>query len=184
MDDIIKRAESTLQQAPVKRSPFLMGSLVAELLAELKAARAENERLRERLRNPAELAEMSDLRARLADALRKHRGFPAHCVCGWESKDGWKSTSEKHEHHLAGVLLSLPGIAIVELPEPNSSRRPAFDGKDDDRWFTPLGQVTRWGTLIQRSDGVTARPAEARAVAVALLAAANAAEQEVVRNEG
>lgn len=48
MTDIIKRAEKALLGDPLKRSPFLMGSLIAELVAALKTAREETTQLRAR----------------------------------------------------------------------------------------------------------------------------------------
>jgi hypothetical protein len=50
---------------------------------------------------------MSDLRARITDTLRKH---------SWDC-DTCNHDERSHELHLADVLLSLPGIAIVEVPE-------------------------------------------------------------------
>jgi hypothetical protein len=50
---------------------------------------------------------MTDLRARLADTLREH---------SWDC-DTCNHDERSHELHLAEVLLSLPGVAIVEVPE-------------------------------------------------------------------
>lgn len=108
---------------------------------------------------------MADLRARLVDALMAYTSDMPPSIQDWFNPE-----------EMADVVLSLPGVAIVELPEPHSSRRPGWDGRDDDRWSTPLGPVTRWGGLIQ-SPLPIARPAEARQFAVALLSAANTAEE-------
>lgn len=62
------------------------------------------------------------------------------------------------------------GYATVRLPEGQ------VRDSQITRWSTPLGQVTRWRGLVQSSHLPTARPDEARALAVALLAAADAAE--------
>lgn len=111
---------------------------------------------------------VADVRARLADALLKHRGFPAHCVCGWKSTDGWKSTSEKHEHHLADVLLSLPGIAIVALPEAD----------EEGEWLNgDLVASARNRLRLYGLDDSRLSSSEGREIAAALLAAANAAER-------
>lgn len=59
-------------------------------------------------------AEVSDLRARLADTLSRHQSWDALvCDCGWNGDDGLRAWSS----HVADVLLSLPGIAIVDSQE-------------------------------------------------------------------
>lgn len=124
---------------------------------------------------------MSDLPAYLAETLKRHQfwhanhssiGSNAHCLCGLRPRD-----QSEWANHLADVLLSLPGIAIVELPE----ARPDWHG-GLSAW--PAGgrdgQVT-----IRKTDGrigatsvsnPLASPRDARTYAAALLAAANAAE--------
>jgi hypothetical protein len=88
---------------------------------------------------------VTDIRARLADALR--------------GTDRYLSGSDPDQ--LADVLLSLPGIAIVELPEPNTIAVAAGDLVE----FRIVG-----------GDSVLYQPDGARRVAAALLAAADAAE--------
>lgn len=51
---------------------------------------------------------MSDVRARIADALRE-------AIPEWFAKTAYGPSGES----VADVLLSLPGIALVELPEPD-----------------------------------------------------------------
>jgi hypothetical protein len=86
---------------------------------------------------------MTDIRTRLADALQFHLGeYALH--------HGGKGL----DTYLADVLLSLPGIAIVELPE----GRPVLN--------------PRWRAFVKRS------PETASLFAAALLAAANAAEAD------
>jgi len=128
---------------------------------------------------------MSDVRARLAAALRGHQRNPYGQHDGW-----WEcscSTDEPHTpEHLANALLSLEGVAIVALPEPVGSRWPV----DDDDDFT-VSTVE----LVRASNAFAATPRrhpgckvewgsvelnlctrDARALAAALLAAADVAE--------
>jgi hypothetical protein len=81
---------------------------------------------------------------------------------------------------LADVLLSLPGIAIIELPEPDS------DG-DKRLWrFLDHGEYEHviWPSHLYPEDDISISGiggyniSEARALAAALLAAANAAEAD------
>jgi hypothetical protein len=58
---------------------------------------------------------VSDIRARLADALRKHN--PAICHGQHYLEASWSQMERIWAQHVADVLLSLPGIAIVELPD-------------------------------------------------------------------
>jgi hypothetical protein len=110
---------------------------------------------------------VSDIRTRLADALREY----------------W--LAEESPESLADVLLSAPGIAIVELPEPDSTRYEGDEHEPEDRlcWLPGddfevsvwnQGEIQRegfgWGDLEPLSS------TEARTVAATLLAAANAAE--------
>jgi hypothetical protein len=114
---------------------------------------------------------MTDIRTRLADALKEHRSISRHtgvyCTC-----DGWKwSPQVDWFQHLADVLLSLPGIAIVELP----------DKSDEDGYFItfhPDVSVAVPEGRIDWLDGSERSAFEARKLAAALLAAANAAEAE------
>lgn len=85
---------------------------------------------------------MSDIRARLADALREH----LTCDCGQWAED-LGDTCE----HLAVVLLSLPGVAVVDAE-----------------------MLRDAGEFIDREAG----SAFSQDLAAALLAAANKAEQE------
>jgi hypothetical protein len=56
---------------------------------------------------------MTDIRARLADALREHPYAlgQQRCLCGVPC---WQDT---HREHVADVLLSLSGIAIVDTAD-------------------------------------------------------------------
>jgi hypothetical protein len=114
---------------------------------------------------------MSDVRARLGNALREHRPLRQQdkCVCGSEFIG--------FDEHRADVLLSLPGIAIVQLPAPDSDGE--WDGQDD--------HVGWWASTGRNDDGILGvlphimgdwlHPNAARRFAAALLAAADAAER-------
>lgn len=117
---------------------------------------------------------MTDIRERLADALREHTPVDTSggseternlIFCGghqWHTEhEGWQSWVD----HVADVLLSLPGIAIVQLQEPERS-------SEEVGLF-----LSRDGTAVNMyGDYFDQTPAEIRAHAAALLAAANAAE--------
>ena len=137
---------------------------------------------------------MSDvLRARLAEALLAHTGKrhvgsgAIFCTDGpgglvHATSPTWREWAE----HTANALLSLEGVAIVALPEPVGSRWPV----DDDDDFT-VSTVE----LVRASNAFAATPRrhpgckvewgsvelnlctrDARALAAALLAAADVAE--------
>lgn len=132
---------------------------------------------------------MSDVRARLADALRNHRPSSfdngASCSCGNWGCGNWRWTyGFGWDDHILDVLLSLDGIAIVELPAADSTRYEGDDVPSTDRlaWF-PDGEfsVSRWNYPEVQIEyrGEPLEPVAirtARALAAALLAAADAAE--------
>lgn len=124
-----------------------------------------------------------DLRARLADALRNHRSSSCgNWECGnwrWTYGFGW-------DDHLIDVLLSLDGIAIVELPPADSTRYEGDEHEPMDRLCWMPGddfEVSVWGRgEIQHcgygwGDLEPFSVAQARTIASALLAAADAAER-------
>lgn len=124
---------------------------------------------------------MSDLRACLADALREHEPFRINVDGGWIgcSCDGGFSrfTAAAHRSHLADVLLSLPGIAIVELPEPTGSEPATEDENGFVEWEYPHGAVQVFdGGVIGWGRWHFEDATKLREAASALLAAANAAE--------
>ncbi len=139
---------------------------------------------------------MSDVRARLAEALREHRhdfnpsGHINGTVPGNGTHDCWCdeifATSDEHANHLADVILSLPGVTTIALPEPTSTREDDEDDESAHRlgWWqngSPY-YITQWGypNEVQIAyDGEALEPIdvnEARFLAAALLAAADAAE--------
>jgi hypothetical protein len=135
---------------------------------------------------------MSDIRTRLADALLEHA--PHHknnsvdlwvaCKCG----NGVRYYDRrKHVAHVADVLLSLPGIAIVELPEPHgtahkASSAPPFAWSWQWRGFDIEAQRDCVGFRYLSPpfdfDTPGLEPEDAREFAAALLAAADAAEAD------
>lgn len=122
------------------------------------------------------------LRARLAEALREHfklhrAGRPEEWVCGGCHADFHNFRC--HEDHVADVLLSLEGVAIVALPEPEDTGS-GQDGEFDAWW----GHSARWsGHDVWAESGAVHTsaihqhtPEQARYLAAVLLAAADAAE--------
>lgn len=109
---------------------------------------------------------------RITEVLDGHGRNPwGQHVGWWECLCGEPLTSA----HLADVLLSTNGIAVIELPE--------SDGEDDDgqEYFGDFGirvDHTGRGTEYPRIyiDGRPSTPEAARREAAALLAAAQAAE--------
>lgn len=100
---------------------------------------------------------MNDIvRARLVDALQER---------GYFSATDRKSAAEG----IVDLLLTLPGIAITELPEADDQWRGAHIWLNGDVRATPSGvHCSPEGRLV---------PSEARKFAAALLAAANAADE-------
>lgn len=129
---------------------------------------------------------MSDIRARIADALREHQFYPCTdetpggCIgatCTWHG-DWWP----QWWNHLADVLLSLPGIAIVELPEPypDETVHPYWS-IDDVNGPQVIGVTdsddtseSDWVSIEFTARWRTVDVSTARALAAALLAAAEA----------
>lgn len=129
---------------------------------------------------------MSDVRARLAAALRGHQRNPYGQHDGW-----WEcscSTDEPHTpEHLADVLLSLEGVAIVALPEPEATG--SGQGGEFDAWWgrypdNDPHHAPRWAGYdvwaehgkVHTSAIHEHTPDQARALAAVLLAAADAAK--------
>lgn len=74
--------------------------------------------------------------------------------------------------HLADAILAIPGIAVVELPEPAEAVRcwPVVVGGEPESVYLAQGEVVVSGGLRLYTD-------EARDLAAALLAAADYAER-------
>ncbi|MDP7721817.1 hypothetical protein [Mycobacterium sp. TY814] len=133
---------------------------------------------------------MSDVRARLAEALRNHfklhrAGRPEEWVCGGCHADF--HNFQCHEDHVADVLLSLEGVAIVALPEPDDTG--SGQGGEFDAWWgrypdNDPHHAPRWAGYdvwaehgkVHTSAIHEHTPDQARALAAVLLAAADAAK--------
>ena len=127
------------------------------------------------------------LRDRIAAAIAAHEpvtdysGADGECIeCDlnprWPDSEaptgptaGWK----RHATHLADAILAIPGIAVVELPEPAGAVRcwPALVGGEPE-------SIYRAGDEVVVSGGLRLYVDEARDLAAALLAAADYAERE------
>ncbi|ATN88571.1 hypothetical protein SEA_DAWORST_79 [Mycobacterium phage DaWorst] len=94
---------------------------------------------------------------------------------------------------LADALLSLPGVAVIQLPEPNSTRYEDDEFPPADRlaWWCPgsLFGISQWGYPNEVQIAYNGEPfepvniIEARFIAAALLAAAAAATELALRGE-
>lgn len=85
--------------------------------------------------------EMSDIRTRLTDALAAELELRRGTVQTWGA-------------HIADVLLSLPGIAIIELPEADGGKWPvdqfAWDLLSDDK----KDNYRRWARVAIEATGL------------------------------
>ncbi|AXN53248.1 hypothetical protein PBI_HARLEY_88 [Mycobacterium phage Harley] len=126
----------------------------------------------------------SELRDVLTEAIRKHQwgGDILGCGCGWrwpEERTYFCGEDERiakaHAAHVADALRSLPGVAVIQLPEPDESR--SMSGNPEwyeDSWYVrPDDQGIR--VAIGRNHLKTG---SAQRLATALLAAAVVAEGE------
>lgn len=89
------------------------------------------------------------------------------CGCG-------RQGSATYREHLADAILAIPGVAVVELPEPAEAVRcwPALvGGEPESVYLAAQGEVIVSGGLRLYAD-------EARDLAAALLAAADYAERD------
>lgn len=127
---------------------------------------------------------MTDLRQRLIARLVDER-VPSRLVYGQDEPVGFESQREWAEH-VADALLSLPGIAIVELPEQMTDRSVVAESiRNQPMWALngAWASINDEGEIELEADGqmlcgALASPQDARDLAAVLLAAANAAEQE------
>jgi hypothetical protein len=116
------------------------------------------------------------LRDRIAMTLLEHRFVitgctdqPMCCACqeGCSDAQGHMLAMDPllHDDHIADAILALPGIAVVELPEPAGAVRrwPALVGGEPE-------SVYRAGDEVVVSGGLRLYVDEARDIAAALLA--------------
>ncbi|QPX62778.1 hypothetical protein SEA_PLUMBUS_81 [Mycobacterium phage Plumbus] len=129
----------------------------------------------------------ASVRAVLTEALGKHHiyylmGEDADRCTGCK----WRGNGlDEFEGHLADVIASLPGVAVIQLPEPNSTRYEDDEFPPADRlaWWCPgsLFGISQWGYPNEVQIAYNGEPfepvniIEARFIAAALLAAAAAA---------
>ncbi|QBI97519.1 hypothetical protein SEA_HUGHESYANG_72 [Mycobacterium phage Hughesyang] len=140
-----------------------------------------------------------ELRAVLTEAIKAHKpttkrinhprrqefllNLDACMGCEWTEQDGGD-----HDSHVADVIASLPGVAVIQLPEPNSTRYEDDEFPPADRlaWWCPgsLFGISQWGYPNEVQIAYNGEPfepvniIEARFIAAALLAAAAAAVAE------
>ncbi|AJD82565.1 hypothetical protein ALVIN_61 [Mycobacterium phage Alvin] len=130
----------------------------------------------------------NELRDVLTEALKAHKptmkriGHPRRqgfllnldaCIgCEWTEQDGGDRDS-----HVADVIASLPGVAVIQLPEATYAEYP-------DEWSSSTAPEDEWdtwvdgrGTIQVRTQGYATADG-ARTLAAALLAAAAVAEGE------
>ncbi|ALA06206.1 hypothetical protein THELONIOUSMONK_64 [Mycobacterium phage TheloniousMonk] len=130
----------------------------------------------------------NELRDVLTEALKAHKptmkrishprrqGFLLNldaCIgCEWTEQDGGD-----HDSHVADVIASLPGVAVIQLPEATYAEYP-------DEWSSSTAPEDEWdtwvdgrGTIQVRTQGYATADG-ARTLAAALLAAAVVAEGE------
>jgi hypothetical protein len=121
--------------------------------------------------NPTELRKLLEslLYEHQEDACSNLDTGNDECRCGKQGSQSWRE-------HFTSVLLSLPGIAIVQLPEPDHT---------DDRgwqWWAAKGKWDSYDICAQSGGGVVEHrvrsygTAKARSLAAALLAAAAEAD--------
>lgn len=118
-----------------------------------------------------------DLRTRIAAALSAHiERQLTNCDTGSEECGCGRQGSATYREHLADAILALPGIAVVELPEPDAELpHPLWALVFDDIHADDGQVVTHTPGGVYRS---VEAPKQARKRAAALLAAAEHAERE------
>lgn len=127
-----------------------------------------------------------ELRAVLteAQALHRWRGDFLGCGCGWnwpEERTYFCGEDERiakaHAAHVVDALLSLPGVAVIQLPEPCNPLS-EWHSHCLGAWPTGFNEdpVSAWPDpeVIASPDGEMMSPERARGYAAALLAAAAA----------
>lgn len=102
------------------------------------------------------------------------------CECGdegplppFEKHKAEEAVWQTNAEHLADVILAIPGIAVVELPEPAEAGRcwPVLVGGEPESLYLTQGEIVVSGSVRLYAD-------EARDLAAALLAAADHVERD------
>lgn len=124
-------------------------------------------------------ARMSDGKVALAEAIRKHKptskrinhtwrkglllNIPACKGCDWAVEDG------DHDAHVAEVLAALPGVAVIQLPQPEDASGDVSDFCGGDVWCTPGSGRVRIYVQDSRFSAEEARSFAADVMAAAVL---------------
>ncbi|UJE15545.1 hypothetical protein SEA_DUSSY_79 [Mycobacterium phage Dussy] len=129
-----------------------------------------------------------ELRAVLTEALAGHQpeNYGFNCSgCDWEPANPAVTDAAEFAAHQLDVLDTAPGVAVIQLPEPNSTRYEDDEFPPADRlaWWCPgsLFGISQWGYPNEVQIAYNGEPfepvniIEARFIAAALLAAAAAA---------
>ena len=113
---------------------------------------------------------VAGVKAVLAEALAAHMVGYQSCRCGWFTEDG--DPSRAVAEHLADVLLALPGVAVIQLPEPDRA------WAKWDAWTVDDSYVVAAATgvvYLEDDESVTALPVATAQRLSERLAAAGAA---------
>ncbi|UVK60627.1 hypothetical protein SEA_PETERSON_79 [Mycobacterium phage Peterson] len=119
-----------------------------------------------------------ELRAVLTEAQSEHRpvwaeriGMLVMCKCG-HGRDIAGYDEDSHEAHVADAIASLPGVAVIQLPEATHSGTVSTSFRRATAW-RKIPQVRGENRLVTLDDpGRCMNPDEARILAADLLAAA------------
>ena len=130
---------------------------------------------------------MPDLKTVLTETLDQHIGYLYGDTTATSATDGqvggctgcdWRGGGADHTAHLADVLLSLPGVAVTQLPEPSHAGTVSTSFRHVTYWHS-VHQVRGEKRLITVDDpGRCMSADEARVLAADLLAAAAALSVE------
>ncbi|AAN08009.1 hypothetical protein PBI_CHE9D_91 [Mycobacterium phage Che9d] len=135
-----------------------------------------------------------ELRAVLTEALAKHRRYAIKVIDRHQEEDGYDyrvdcrcglsftaktgpAAVQAQEYHAVEALLSLPGVAVIQLPEATYAEYP-------DEWSSSTAPEDEWDTWVDGRGNIQVRTQGyatadgARNLAAALLAAAVVAEGE------
>lgn len=120
---------------------------------------------------------LRDIPREITEVLNEN-WVPSRVVYGTDEPDGFSSV-RGWAAHVAEAILAIPGIAVVELPEPDHHEPATEDTNGYVEWRYPHGSIatTDDGTIMWERWHIT-NPSKVRAAAAALLAAADHAERD------